>query len=126
MSTKVVNVRVKYIRPEYDNLEEWTKDPKNVYIGRRGVVFVGKGEHKKRFPTKDSLFANPFKVGKDGNRKEVLQKYKEYLHQQLEEDKITHEDIKSLKDKNLGCWCHPEECHGDVLLEIIQNLDHYT
>lgn len=123
MSTEVVNVRVKYIRPEYDNLEEWTKDPINVYIGRRGVVFVGKRENKKRFPQRDSLFANPFKVGKDGTREEVIQKYREYIYQQLNKGKITKEDIKSLKGKKLGCWCYPEECHGNVLVEILENLE---
>ena len=28
-----------------------------------------------------------------------------------------------MKGKNLGCWCNPEPCHGDVLLELI---DLYT
>lgn len=24
-----------------------------------------------------------------------------------------------MKDKRLGCWCFPEYCHGNVLLELI-------
>jgi hypothetical protein len=32
MNTKVVNCKVKFIRPQYDNLEEWTRDLNNVYI----------------------------------------------------------------------------------------------
>jgi len=24
-----------------------------------------------------------------------------------------------MKGKNLGCWCFPEPCHGNVLLELI-------
>lgn len=36
----VVNVKVTYIRPSFMNLEEWCKDANNVYIGRKGVVFV--------------------------------------------------------------------------------------
>ena len=27
-----------------------------------------------------------------------------------------------MKRKNLGCWCHPEYCHGDILLELINSL----
>jgi hypothetical protein len=23
-----------------------------------------------------------------------------------------------LKDKTLGCWCKPNKCHGDVLVEL--------
>lgn len=42
----VVNCKVKHIRPKYNNLEEWIKDENNVYIGRKGVVFID----EKRFP----------------------------------------------------------------------------
>jgi hypothetical protein len=44
--TTVVCVKVDFIRPEYKNLEEWMRNPNNVYIGRSGVVFIN-GE---RFP----------------------------------------------------------------------------
>ena len=30
------------------------------------------------------------------------------------------ESLDELKDKVLGCWCHPELCHGDVLVELIK------
>ena len=36
MDTKVVNVKVKYIRPTYKNLKEWMLDSGNVYIGALG------------------------------------------------------------------------------------------
>jgi len=115
---QVVNVRVKYIRPEYQNLKEWTKDPDNVYIGRKSVVFID----KKRFPPKNSIFANPFKVKKDGTLEEVLEKYREYIWDKINSGEITEKDLKKLEGKNLGCWCKPKECHGDVLIEI---LDEY-
>jgi hypothetical protein len=43
-------------------------DEKNYYIGRSGVVFI----NKKRFPEKSSIFANPYKIGKDGDRNNVI------------------------------------------------------
>lgn len=46
----VVNVKVAFIRPEYQNLKEWMQDNKNVYIGRKGIVFVD----GKRFPNECS------------------------------------------------------------------------
>ena len=107
----VVNCRVKYIRPTYNNLEEWIANDNNFYIGRAGVIFI----NKKRYPTKQSVFANPYKIGKDGTRQEVIFKYKEYLNN----DKSLINKLISLKDKNLGCWCYPEYCHGNVLLELI-------
>ncbi len=117
----VVNCKVKYIRPQYNNLEEWTKDDNNVYIGRGGIVFI-KG---KRFPPKASIFCNPFVIDKDGNREEVLIKYEEYIREKLKgaeagKDPIFKDELMKLKGKNLGCWCKPEKCHGDILLKFIR------
>ena len=30
--------------------------------------------------------------------------------------------LPELKDKVLGCWCNPLPCHGDVLVELVNNL----
>ncbi len=30
------------------------------------------------------------------------------------------EELMKLKGKNLGCWCKPEGCHGDVLIKILE------
>jgi hypothetical protein len=111
----IVNCKVQYIRPKYNNLKEWMNDPNNIYIGRGGVVFID----KKRFPTQASKFANPYKVGKHGTREEVIDKYKTYITQQLKDDKNFQKELVSIKGKNLGCWCYP--CHGHVLLDFIKN-----
>jgi hypothetical protein len=111
----VVNCKVQYIRPKYNNLEEWIADDSNCYIARAGVVFI----NKKRYPANSSVFANPYKIGKDGTREEVICKYKEYLINKLNNDSSLVDKLVSLKGKNLGCWCYPEYCHGNVLLELI-------
>jgi len=115
MNTSIVNCKVQYIRPEYNNLEEWINDDKNVYIARAGVVFI----NKKRYPPNSYKFANPYKIGKDGTREEVIVKYKEYIIKKLENDKSLINELLSLKGKKLGCWCYPEICHGNILLELI-------
>ena len=38
--TVVVNVKVSNIRPKYKHLKEWIQDSNNVYIGRKGIVFI--------------------------------------------------------------------------------------
>ena len=63
------NVKVAYIRPKYKNLEKWCDDKNNAYIGRSGIVFITKNGKKERYPKNDSIWANPFKVGKDGELK---------------------------------------------------------
>lgn len=113
--TKVVCVKVNQIRPQYQNLKEWMNDPLNVYIGRRGIVFID----NVRFPKEDSIWANPYKVGRDGTREEVIAKYKNHITHLISSNQITKDQLLSLKGKILGCWCKPEPCHGDVLVELI-------
>jgi hypothetical protein len=111
----VVNVKVANIRPlGFTNLREWISDSQNEYIGRKGIVFID----GQRFPKQDSMWANPFKVGRDGTREEVIQKYGLYIQEKLKDPEYK-DAIETLRGKKLGCWCKPEGCHGDVLLEFI-------
>lgn len=115
----VVNVKVQYIRKNgYINLKEWMNDEINVYIGRSGVVFID----KQRYPKESSPFCNPYKIGKDGDRNNVIKLYKKYIIEKIESSNEFKKKIISLKGKILGCWCHPEPCHGDILLEIVNTL----
>ena len=92
-----------------------------MYIGRAGIVFV----EKERFPKKSSEFHNPFKIGKDGTREEKIKIRKSiirtYITDKLKNNNQLIEELIKLKDchKNLGCWCYPEKCHGNILLELI-------
>lgn len=117
----VVNVKVSHIRPKYKNLEEWVKDKTNVYIGRSGVVFI----NGKKFPEEPSIFANPFKISNKDSRDDVIRKYKKYILDKINILVEYREEFNKLKGKNLGCWCAPEKCHGDVLLFLLKNYDCY-
>ena len=74
------------------------KEKYDVYIGR------------------PSKWGNPFIIGRDGTREEVIEKYREYIMQRP--DLLS--DLHELKGKVLGCWCKPKPCHGDVLVELIE------
>ncbi len=113
--TTVVCVKVDFIRPEYKNLEEWMKNPNNVYIGRSGVVFIN-GE---RFPKNASKWANPFTV-KEHGRDRCLELYEERIRKFIEKEGTV--EIIKLKNKTLGCWCKPDKCHGDILVKILNEL----
>jgi hypothetical protein len=52
-------------------------------------------------------------------RKESIEKYKEYI---LSTPELLN-CLPELKDKRLGCWCKPLECHGDVLVSLIDKSD---
>lgn len=112
----IVNCKVSFLRPlGYNNLQEWINDPNNIYVGRAGIVFI----EKVRFPKTSSIFANPYKVGSDGTREEVIQKYETYIRGRLQSEPALVEQLRSMKGKTLGCWCKPEACHGDVLLRLM-------
>lgn len=117
--TKVVNVMVKYIRPDYTDLEDWDSHPDNVYIGRRGVVFIANMDGtKKRYPPLDSYWANPFKITGNESRQDVIDKYEKHIVAKLNHD--GWEKLEELRGKTLGCWCKPEACHGDVLVKLLE------
>ena len=69
-------------------------------------VYIGRG----------SKWGNPFKIGEDGTREEVIKKYRSYL---VQSPKLL-KDLHELKDKVLGCFCKPLKCHGDVLIELLE------
>lgn len=72
------------------------KHPYDIYIGR------------------PSKWGNPFEIGKDGTRKEVIEKYEKWLRSN---QKLMN-DLHELRGKVLGCWCKPHACHGDVLVRL--------
>jgi hypothetical protein len=61
-----------------------------------------------------SMWGNPFAIGRDGTREEVIAKYKEYLINNM----WLMSQLHRLKGKNLVCFCAPQACHGDVLLSL--------
>ena len=86
--SKVINVR------DY----EWGNLPE-------GAVYIGRG----------SKYGNPFRIGPDGTRDEVCEKYAEMI----EADPERKEGFaKELRGKDLACFCSPKRCHGDYLLKI--------
>jgi len=68
-------------------------------------VYIGRG----------SKWGNPFKIGQDGTRGQVICKYMAWILADL--DLI--QALSELKGKRLGCFCAPKPCHGDVLVELI-------
>ena len=62
-----------------------------------------------------SIFGNPFVIGKDGTREDVLIKYYAWLTKQ---PTLVQRVKDELRGKRLGCWCAPKPCHGDILAEI--------
>lgn len=82
------------------------KEPYDIYIGR------------------GSKWGCPYTIIKDrptlakeivDSKEKALSKYKEYV---LNSPELMG-SLDELDGKTLGCFCKPEPCHGDVLLELI-------
>lgn len=77
-----------------------------------------------------SVLGNKFKINRDGDRKEVIEKYRKWLWKEVKkkEGKVWNElmmlvkEVKAGKDIYLSCWCKPLECHGDVIKSCIEWL----
>ena len=72
---------------------------------------------------------NPFHMGKDGNRKEVIEKYKVYFDQKMIEDKEFRDKFyqmckryKHCDQIQLVCWCYPAQCHGEVIKKAMEEI----
>lgn len=63
-----------------------------------------------------SKWGNPYEIGIDGTRSEVIAKYKEYLLNNTE----LLDSLCELEGKTLGCWCVPHDCHGRILVELVK------
>lgn len=67
-------------------------------------VYVGR-------PTR---WGNPFVIGRDGSRAQVIAKYEAWLREQPE----LMDALSELRGKVLACWCAPQPCHADVLVRL--------
>lgn len=66
-----------------------------------------------------SKWGNPFEIGKDGDRYEVIAKFELYL----KANKELMDSLHELKYKRLGCFCAPNYCHGDILVKYVEELE---
>ena len=65
-----------------------------------------------------SKWGNPFQIGRDGNREQVIRMYA--VHIRRRPDLLAA--LTELAGKRLGCYCKPDACHGDVLVKLLPEL----
>ena len=63
-----------------------------------------------------SSFGNPFVIGQDGTREEVIEKFRVWLWDKLKKDPVFADQVRGLHGRDLCCVCAPQACHGDVLM----------
>ena len=60
-------------------------------------------------------WGNPFRIGQDGDRGAVIEKYRRWLWRKIQREEVNLYELADLHGCELGCHCHPIPCHGDVL-----------
>lgn len=80
---------------------------KRVHGVPKDAIYVGR----------PSKFGNPYEIGKDGSREEVIQKYEAWLL--TADNGLSIADLLQLKGKDLVCWCAPKACHAQILMKYI-------
>lgn len=74
-----------------------------VYVGRAWDMFA------------QSEFHNPFHIAVEGTREKAITKFLVYWFAP-EQKQLREKAVREIKsDDVLGCWCHPQYCHADII-----------
>lgn len=61
-------------------------------------------------------WGNPFEIGADGDRPTVIERFRTYV---CGKPSLLSR-VGELRGRVLGCWCHPDPCHGCVLISLVE------
>jgi len=77
------------------------------------AVYIGRPRHNQPW-----RWGNPFAVGIDGTRQEVIDKFRDWVQSEDPRAQWMRWNIHRLKGKTLVCFCKPSPCHGDILAKL--------
>jgi hypothetical protein len=96
--------------PQKTRVVNLYKEPYDIYIGRPGKGVNG-------------YFGNPIPLRPGDSRGSTLDRFHEYFFTRLEQDPEFKAHIMTLKGKTLGCFCKPNACHGDIIVEYLNSME---
>ena len=92
---------------DIEDLESFFKDDNNVYVGRYNPCLP---------PGISDKWGNPYDdISTPEKREQSIASYREDL--MLNHDLLN--DLEELRGKTLCCWCSPDRCHAEVLIELV-------
>ena len=80
-------------------------------------IYIGRNINMGGWKLPKSKWANPYSVNQYG-RDRALKLYNYYIVS----TPFLYDSISELNGKILACWCFPEPCHGDILVELYKKI----
>ena len=115
MSPPVVKNVCKSAREEedYKSFAQWYDGENNIYIGKNAAKYTQRS-------VCDSKWTNPFMCVDWSVSKEewVLEDLVNCYENYVRRNPKLMNSLYELEGKQLGCWCKPGPCHGDVLVKL--------
>ncbi len=94
------------------------------FTGAENEVYIGRAMPG----IKGSVLGNPYRIGRDGTREEVIEKYRRDMQWKIVEGGAEYRELQRLADMAsrgdliLVCFCAPDKCHGDVIKSEIESI----
>lgn len=99
-----------------ENIMNITVVNRHTFVKTKVTTYVGR----------PSVLGNPFIIGKDGNRAEVIEKYRQWLWKEYKKHGTVYQELKNIlqqaqdRDIILSCSCAPLPCHADIIKSCLE------
>ena len=98
---------------------------------RRGITIVNRrnGRAAGVYVGRPSVLGNPYVIGHDGSRHDVVDQYRAWLREQYRHDGAVRRALRQLVMRYLTdgaltliCWCAPQPCHAEVIRDAVLGM----
>ncbi len=96
--------------------------------GRPGNIQIGRLRRDRGISVaRPSVLGNPYKIGVDGDRAEVIAKYRKWLARELKRNDAVKDAMFRIANLarhgkiTLLCHCAPAACHAEVVAEYAED-----
>ena len=100
---------------------------------RRGITIVNRrnGRVAGVYVGRPFVLGNPYVIGHDGSRHDVVDQYRAWLREQYRHDGAVRRALRQLAMRYLTdgaltliCWCAPQPCHAEVIRDAVLGMVH--
>jgi hypothetical protein len=87
-----------------------------------GITVVNRrtGQPYDIYAGRPTLLGNPYAIGVDGTRDEVVEQYEKYAWQRMHKDEKFRGLLLSCENRRVACWCAPLNCHVEAIARLIE------